>query len=141
MSQHLICHCLCDITQTDVRGRFRPDSMPMQDRTGQWICDQDSWLRARNQQRNFETLIQIISLRTLPEAFDVPSRSDHGWRFGFQIPTLASVAWGADPVGALKYDADGVPMITGLGEPPGLGAEIRTYGPDINVWFDVLDGK
>ena len=143
MSQRLICHTLFDIQRTDVRGIYRVDFQPFRERQGQWITDRDTWNQARNRQRNFETLVQIISLRTLPENITDPTWDEQRrqWWFGFQVPDPASVAWGADPVGALRYDADRVPMITGLGEPGHIGAEIRSYGPDANVWFDIQHGK
>lgn len=141
MRSRLVCETRFDITRTDIRGHYRPADLPRRDRQDQWIHDHAAWLRARNQQRNFETLLQIISLRTLPDDISDPV-CDHGrWSFSFWVPDITSVAWGADAVGALKYDAHGVPMIRGLGESADTDDVVHCYGPDINVWFSWDQGK
>lgn len=137
------CRTTFDITRTDTRGNFRQAQMPTTDRAGQTLVDNESWARSRNQQRNFETILQILSLRALPEDISDPrlDSQDHSWTFSFRIPDPASVAWGADPVGALRFDADGVPMIRGLGEQASTLDHIRCYGPEANIWFDLARGK
>jgi len=143
MSQRLICHTKFNIQRTDVRGSYRADFQPFRDRQGQWVTDRETWNHARNRQRNYETLLQIIALRTLPDEITDPQwdPDQRHWWFAFRVPDITSVAWGADPVGALRYDSDRVPMILGLGEDPAVPGELCAYGPDANIGFDLIHGK
>ena len=52
------CRTLFDITETGVTGHFKPHRIPFRDNAGQQISDQVTWDRARNQQRNLETISQ-----------------------------------------------------------------------------------
>ena len=53
-----------DITATGVTGHYKPARVPFRDHAGNVITDESDWGRARNQQRNWETLTQILGLRT-----------------------------------------------------------------------------
>ena len=59
-----MCQTLFDITATGVTGHFKTTRVPYVDQAGQEIVDQATWNRSRNQQRNWETLTQILGLRT-----------------------------------------------------------------------------
>ena len=135
------CQTGFDITRTDTRGHFSANRLPQQDRAGQWMRDIASWNRSRNQQRNLDTVLQIISLRTLPEDITDPVMQEQSWRFRFRVPDPWAVAWGADPVGALRYDAHGVPIVGDPGQDPGSVMSIQGYGPRVNILFQILDGK
>ena len=141
MAVTIECSTSFDITATGIRGRLENLHLPVNDAQGSLITDLSGLHRARNQQRNYETLLQIISLRTLPESVTRPRFHDAVWSFEFQVPHIEAVAWGADPVGALRFDAENVPMIVGLDESPGMDQRICTYGPKANVWFTVRDHK
>ena len=141
MAVTIECSTAFDITPTAIRGRIHTLTLPITDALGNTITDLQQLNRARNQQRNFETLVQIISLRTLPERITDPQRHGSTWHFQFDVPHIESVAWGMDPVGALRYDADNVPMILGLDESPGTDARIHVYGQLSNCWFKVLQHK
>ncbi len=78
---------------------------------------------------------QVISLRCLPEDITQPRRDGLDWIFEFKIANPASIMLGEDAVGQLTQDAQGVPMIMGLDESPGLAAFITCSGPDCNTWF------
>lgn len=112
--------------------------MPFQDDVGQAITDLASWTRARNQQRNWETVNQIISLRCLPERITLPEIQQGSWLFDFEVPDLASISGQDSDLDLLLRDAQGIPMITGLDETPGLDAMLQ---PGINIWFHLLHGK
>ena len=118
------CYCLFDITATGVTST-RPGG------------DQ----RARNQQRNWETLNQILALRTLPENTTVPKHQDtdlgREWRFEFDLPGLSPVSEGDRPLGLLLHDCQAVPMITGLTETAPLVPELCTQEPGANIWFEL----
>ena len=138
MTYSIQCRTLFDITATGVRSHFKESRIPFHDDTGRIIEDQLGWTRSRNQQRNWETVNQLISLRTLPEnivnpQFDTATRT---WTFKFDISNIESVTLNNDPVGALARDCNGVPMIVGLNEQAGLSQVLQTQGSDTNIWFE-----
>jgi len=65
----ILCRTLFDCSATGVTGHYRPSQVPFEDSAGNTIANQHDWMFARNQQRNWETLNQLISLRT--QVFDV----------------------------------------------------------------------
>ena len=79
----IICQTLFDCTYTGVTGHFRIAQIPFADRTGTVIRTEEQWYRARNQQRNWETLMQVISLRTQPLNLTIPTLKDGKWEFEF----------------------------------------------------------
>jgi len=120
MSHRIAAHTLFDITQTGVMNRSRPDHDGI-----------DNWLHRRNTQCNFDTLLQVISMRSQPEVIKVPVRQDlkedigqfgflyakeedrikHSWRFEFDVQHSSVFENGITELGALYNDCDGVPMI------------------------------
>jgi hypothetical protein len=131
------CQTLFDITATGVTGHFKITRMPFFDRAGQRIDDQTSWNRSRNQQRNWETLIQILGLRT--QLFDMtdPVRDNSGTSWMFEFETEINGAFGpdSDPTQILRTDAEGVPMILDLDNRSDLVPVLRTAGSEQNIWF------
>lgn len=117
---------LFDITATGVTGHFRSAREPYNDMA--------SWNRARNQQRNWETLTQIIGLRTQIMDMSKPVTDKNQWVFDF---ASESNVWndGTDPVGVLKQDSNGVPMLRELGNTPNIEPMLVTQGPTQNIWF------
>lgn len=67
----------------------------------------------------------------------MPQRHDDVWDFEFDVPNINDVAWGADVVGALRFDANDVPMLVDLDSRPRTQA-ICCYGDDANTWFAVM---
>ena len=135
------CRTLFDITATGVRNHTSNSRLPFQDQAGQSVETDHDWVRSRNQQRNWETLNQILALRTLPEHTTVPEiqHTDQGrqWHFEFEIPNLSSISEGDRPMSLLLHDCEAVPMITGLTETVQLAPELRTQDPDVNIWFEL----
>ena len=131
------CQTLFDITATGVTGHFKVTRMPFVDQAGQRIHDLASWNRSRNQQRNWETLTQILGLRT--QLFDMtdPVRDKSGTSWMFEFETEISGVFGpdSDPTQILRTDADGVPMILDLDNRSDLVPVLRTLGPEQNIWF------
>lgn len=152
MSFRITCYTLFDITQTGVLNRSRPG------------VDQDpeTWLKARNSQCNFDTLLQAISLRSQPELINSPKKIDIQfdkfdkfgflfeqqenevypcWKFDFEIQHVSVFADGKDELGALYNDCDGVPMILTGAEwdklPTFLDASVELR----NVYFEVNDER
>jgi hypothetical protein len=123
-----------DITATGITGQFKHSQIPFTDQSGNTIIDTASWNRARNQQRNWETLTQLIQLRTQIINLSNPVKNENVWEFEFATETEVFNN-GADPVGVLKTDSDGVPMLQKLDNDPGLDAVLVTHGPKQNIWF------
>jgi hypothetical protein len=138
---HLVtCRTLFDISATGVRGHYNSGRIPFKDDQDQLIQTQADWERSRNQQRNWETLNQIISLRVLPESISLPtviSASPKTWHFEFALDNIASIQSNEDPAGILAADADNVPMIVNLDEDHGIRSWIVVQGPETNTWFTV----
>jgi len=135
-----VCQTLFDITATGVTGHFRPTRMPFTDQTGRQIHDQDAWHRSRNQQRNWETLTQIIGLRTQIFDLQLPVR-DRGrttWMFEFETELDGVFGPNNDPTQILQADSEGVPMILGLDNRSDLAPVIVNQGSEQNIWFAVL---
>lgn len=111
-----------DITQTGVLNRSRPG------------MDQDitDWTFKRNTQANFDTILQVISLRSQPEALSIPKKmlikfddfENFGflfqqlenetypmWEFSFDIQHHSVFNDGISELGSLYNDCNGVPMI------------------------------
>ena len=137
----ILCRTLFDCSCTGVTGNFRPGELPFQDRAAQTVQSQLDWNRSRNQQRNYETLLQIFSLRTQPQNITVPVKIDNAWQFEFDSESegVFDVYGNADPLAGLKLDCDGVPMVVSLGEALGTGPTICTQGPQQNIWFETIN--
>lgn len=135
-----MCQTLFDITATGVTGHFRATRVPFQDRASNHITDQQSWERSRNKQRNWETLTQILGLRT--QLFDItePVRDMSGtnWMFEFETEQQGVFGDDTDPVSVLRQDADGVPMLLDLDNRSDLMPMLRTSGPHQNIWFAAI---
>lgn len=121
MSHRIVVYTLFDITQTGVMTRSRPHEN-----------DIEEWIYRRNTQCNFDTLLQVISLRSQPEVVKLPIRLEmskddfarfgflyeqiedrptYCWRFEFEIHHSSVFENGISPLGALYKDCEGVPMI------------------------------
>lgn len=135
-----VCQTLFDITATGVTGHFKVTRMPFVDQAGQHIRDQVSWNRSRNQQRNWETLTQILGLRTQLFDMTLPVRDQSGTSWMFEFETEISGAFGpdSDPCEVLRLDADNVPMILDLDNRADLLPILQTQGQQQNIWFAVL---
>ena len=120
---------LFDITATGVTGHYKSSRNKFN--------SIDDWNRARNQQRNWETITQILSLRTQIMTIINPICNNNHWEFDFESE---SNVWndGTDPVGVLKSDCEGVPMLRELANNPDINAVLTTEGPRQNIWFELL---
>jgi hypothetical protein len=132
-----ICQTFFDITATGVTGHCKSARMPFQDRAGQTIKDTETWNRSRNQQRNWETLTQILSLRTQLFGLTNPITDQTGTRWMFEFETEVAGVYGPehDPVLVLRSDSDGVPMLRELNNDPDIDTVLITEGPRQNIWF------
>jgi hypothetical protein len=136
-----LCQTLFDITATGVTGHCKLVRLPFCDQAGQQISNQIDWNRSRNQQRNWETLTQILGLRTQLFELTNPVRDRTGTRWMFEFATETDGVFGdvTDPVSVLRDDANGVPMLLDLNNQSDVLPVLRTSGPDQNIWFASLD--
>ena len=129
------CITLFDITATGTRGNINHHAFPLQDRAGQIIRDSTDWNRSRNQQRNFDTLLQVLSLRMLPDQMTDPQRHDsvdqRVWTFEFATTR-------SDAFDLIFQDCQDVPMITGLDETADLEPKLV---PGSNLFFQQIADK
>ncbi len=132
------CVTLFDITATGVKSHFNISRMPFEDDAGRSISTLQEWNHSRNQQRNWETVNQVISLRTLPEDITVPVNQDNRWSFEFTVENPSTVEMAGDPVGVLIRDCQDVPMLTGLGENTDIGV---CLSPGNNIFFEIVLDK
>lgn len=118
MSHRICCYTLFDITQTGVLNRSKPQ-------TG----DLSEWILKRNTQCNFDTILQVISLRSQPEIIKYPIERDlteddlqyfgflynaetvKYWKFEFEVQHPSVFENGIISLGALYADCEGVPML------------------------------
>jgi hypothetical protein len=135
------CRTLFDCTRTGVTGVFRASEIPYQDRAGQPVHNQQDWHRSRNQQRNYETLLQIFGLRTQPQEITQPQLIDGMWQFSFvsESEGVFDMHNNPDPLAGLLVDCEGVPMVTGLGESPDITTVLITQGNQQNIWFTSIN--
>jgi hypothetical protein len=130
------CQTFFDITATGTTGHVKPSRMPYQDRAGTKILDTELWNRSRNQQRNWETVTQLISLRTQVTGLTEPVKNDRGWQFEFEVENENLFTDGTDPLAVLKQDCTGVPMLTALNESATIGTVLTV---NTNIWFALIE--
>jgi len=133
----VMCRTLFDCTWTGVTGHFRESQLPYTTKSGLMLQTQADWNRARNQHRNWESLLQVISLRTQPMNVVRPVRQSDGWYFEFEVEAQGVLSGGfdTDDLAGLRADCEGVPMVTGLDEHEVITATLHAQGTDQNIWF------
>ena len=129
------CQTLFDITATGVTGHIKPGRMPFYDLAGNRIADAMEWNRSRNQQRNWETVTQLIGLRTQVINLTSPAKIDQRWQFEFEVDNENLFSDNSDTLSVLKTDCAGVPMLTGLTETPALTPLLAV---NTNIWFTTI---
>jgi hypothetical protein len=124
-----------DCTTTGVTGHYKATRVPFKDKSGQLISSQEDWEKARNQQRNWETLTQLISLYTQPYDLTAPryNNKTKQWYFEFRVEFDGIFESPNDSLGLLKQAAAGVPILTDLST---TNAQISFLEPGKNVFFE-----
>jgi hypothetical protein len=127
-----------DCTATGITAHFRQAQIPMLDKAGQKIASEQEWHRSRNQQRNFETLTQLVGLYTQPMDLTKPTycRVSGMWEFEFTAEFPGVFSLENDSLGLLTQQANGVPMIIGLTETQTLQNWLI---PNSNIFFQELN--
>lgn len=148
MSHRICCYTLFDITQTGVLNRSKPQGP-----------DVSHWLHRRNTQCNFDTLLQVISLRSQPEVIKVPHQIEikdsiiekfgflyefnpdnpqYCWKFEFEVQHSSVFENGIESLGALYKDCEGVPMILLDNQNDSIPKFLDTSPELRNVYFEVI---
>ena len=137
----VLCRTLFDCTYTGVTGHFRAQQLPYTTKGGLRLETVEDWNRARNQQRNWESLVQIISLRTQPMNVAYPVEHKDGWHFEFEVEAegVLSSEFGSSDLAGLVGDCEGVPMVTGLNEAEVITATLHAQGANQNIWFTAIN--
>ena len=124
------CTTSFDITATGVTGHCKPSRMPFTDASGVLINNESTWNLARNKQRNWETITQLISLRTQVDNITQPVLDNGQWTFEFEVDSSGIFYADNDPLGVLKQDCAGVPMLLGTAD---------TVLTMTNIHFDIIN--
>jgi len=132
------CKTLFDITATGVTGHYKSARVPFTEVTGKVIDNEKSWNHARNQQRNWETITQLIGLRTQITKLDNPKRTDNIWSFDFEVDTPYVFGPEDNPTEMLLSDCDGVPMLIQLENIKDINPFLVVSGTNQNIWFGAL---
>lgn len=142
MAQRISCYTLFNITQTGVMNRSRPQN-----------DDVNDWINKRNTQCNFDTILQVISLRSQPEVIKIPTKfkltDQDKIKFGFVYNTEGLQCWKfefeiqhhsvfGEAFSALYKDCDGVPMITCEGQHNDMPLFLNTSVELRNIYFEVI---
>ena len=143
------CYCLFDITPTGITSQ-RNVPLPCVTHQGVTIADQNTLNFARNQQRNYDTLIHLIGMRTQIFNIEAPTQDTEShifgknlkcWRFSFEIEPQAQWLVDQDEFWILKNDSDGTPMILGLDESAGLEPVLDATGAQPNIIYHASHNK
>lgn len=121
-----------DCTTTGTTGHYRSQRVPYRDARDNLIEDEKSWTRSRNQQRNYETLIQLLSLRT--QLVNITAAEFDGELWWFEIESDRDDVF-SDNFASLKLDCENVPMIVDLGETTQIEPALDTSDSGANIWF------
>ena len=154
MSFKLKCYTLFDITKTGNINRRPPvNGTPEQTKR---------WEKTRNTQTNFDTIIQVLSLRSQPEditepieeivifdgeldmfgfLFDNDDIAHSCWSFEMSIPHNKVYADDINELGNLLRDCDGVPMIKVGTEWDKLPNFLDTTPELRNIHFEVINDE
>jgi hypothetical protein len=137
----ILCRTLFDCSHTGVTGTFRSGRIPFVDQAGQQVNNIDDWNRSRNQQRNYETLLQIFGLRTQPQDIEGPTNHNSTWeiRFISEADAVFEIIGNKDKLVLLKQDCEGVPMMINLLEKKKPQPSLCTIGIEQNIWFELVN--
>lgn len=147
MSYTIRCHILFDVTQTGISNRQRQNTNNL-----------DGWILKRNTQCNLDTVLQTISLRSLPEVYQNPTITTISlpnkrfgsaykkervscWMFDFQVSSIEVFDNGESKLGLLYTDCSEVPMILCGTESKQLNNSIDITPQKRNIYFEVLSNE
>jgi len=147
---------LIDVSPTGIISEFRKDiPLPFVDDLKNIINNTETWNTSRNEQRNWETFVQCISIRSQPILLEKPvveeisvgplgftgfkgKKKVWTFEFGFETPDIYLDA--NDPVKLLKQQLDVIPIIIGLNETANITTStLVTTGIKVNTLCYPID--
>lgn len=147
MPHKLRCYTLFDITHTGIPNRSKPPT----------DANPKIWLKQRNTQCNFDTILQAISLRSQPEIISLPicrsinlkefknfgtevhDDSEYFcWSFDFEVQHTSVFENQENELGSLYADCHGIPMIIIGNEYSKLPTFLNTSEKYRNIYFQKL---
>lgn len=141
-------YSLIDITNTGVLAAYKSDASAFMDNANQIVKDQQSWNKSRNQQRNWETLMQSIGMITQPTVIKQPNllKNQHtlNYRFGDCYAGEHNI-WefiiGAEHAGifnidVLKNTCNQIPIVINLKETIQPANSMFDTIQDVNLYFE-----
>jgi hypothetical protein len=152
MIQKIRCYTLFNITKTGIINRKNSSKLGL---------DKDKeWEKLRNTQCNFDTLIQVISLRSQPENITDPIQEmvvfddcdlfgfmydkqecQCAWSFEFTVNFHGVYHDGINEFGYLYFDCDNVPMIKTEDSWDKLPSFLDTTPELRNIYFEVITNE
>lgn len=150
MPDRFECYTLFDITKTGVLNRSRPRE----------DADIHDWVRKRDTQCNFDTILQAISLRSQPEnittpqksvldpdtikyfgfMYELPDSKSYFWKFTFDVQHAGVFDSEEKELGFLYRDVDDIPMILIGTELPHVPPCLDTTPESKNIHFVRIKG-
>jgi hypothetical protein len=149
MSYRIRCTTLFDITRTGISNRKPPTNC-----TAEFLTE---WEKKRNTQCNYDTIIQVLSLRSQPEDLSEPLMKDvvfadstmfgflfegeevqSCWEFDFTINHAHVFFDGIDELGFLYSDCEAVPMIKVTTQWDKLSTTLDVSPELRNIHFEVI---
>ena len=147
------CYTLYDITQTNVNFRKKNTEIVPADE-----------MKKRSQQSNFETILQIINMRSQPEeiseseltviniddlkdfnfgylyekSYNKTIKKINVWSFTFSVDHADVFNNGINDLGSLSDDCNQVPMILRLEETFKLSNQMTISDEQRNIYFEIL---
>lgn len=147
------CYTLYDITQTNVNFRKKNTEIVPADE-----------MKKRSQQSNFETILQIVNMRSQPEeiseseltviniddlkdfnfgylyekSYNKTIKKINVWSFTFSVDHAEVFNNGINDLGSLSDDCNQVPMILKLEETFKLSNQINISDEKRNIYFEIL---
>ena len=128
---------LVDITKTNITRNFKSQGSPL---------SQEQWDFLRNQQRNWDVVVQLLGLRAQPTNITGPIKIENfaytfGSSYNNQILTVWKFMVSFDhdiPINLLREDFNNIPIITALSESVIFPSPIfSTIGTDMNLSINV----
>lgn len=136
MPRRIKIHTDFDITNTGVMRNYKEGINLPAKINGRLINSKDEWIKLRRQQSNWETLVQVISLRTQPLNVRTTVNKDD-WTLEFDIDSNHVFKKGDDILGLLKEDIANVPLLTDLDEHRDL--EFARSDSKANIRFETYE--
>ncbi len=145
-------YTLFDITYTGILHNGNYNVSKFFDKAGQIVENINQWERSRNQQRNWQIIVQLLGLRAIPNILSMPVKKTddlNKYKFGSiftGIQNVWTVSFAMEHTSVLTVqtefdlliqDFDSVPLTTGLTETAIIKPKcLITSGINQNIYFE-----